>query len=275
MDAHGLREFLKGSAVDGLLPWTAQLEAGRRFGASPAEVEESALVSGLLPRRYQRNRTTLSVEDQLRLFHSRVAVIGCGGLGGYLIEELARIGVGTLVLVDPDVFEEHNLNRQLYSTPVLLGAPKAEAARARVAEVNPAVTVQAHRAAFSASTGRELLTGCSAVADGLDSAVVRHELAVLCAEMSIPLVHGAIAGWYGQVTTQLPGSGISPLLRQVAGAGRGIEAELGNPSFTPAAIASLQIAEVVKVLLGRGKPLAPRALFLDLLNMEFNQLTYR
>ena len=83
--------------------------------------------------------------DQLRLFRSRVAVIGCGGLGGYLIEQLARLGVGTLVLVDPDVFEEHNLNRQLLSSPAHLGIPKVDVARERVAAINPAVTVEPHR----------------------------------------------------------------------------------------------------------------------------------
>src|SRR4051812_4598867 len=106
-----LTEFLKNHAADGLLSTRGLSEAASRFGIDARTIERTALESGLLPARYARNRQTISLADQLKLFRSRAAVIGCGGLGGYVIEELARIGVGELVLVDPDVFEEHNLNR--------------------------------------------------------------------------------------------------------------------------------------------------------------------
>jgi molybdopterin/thiamine biosynthesis adenylyltransferase len=273
MRAERLRDHLRGRSEGDLLPWAAQLEAAERFGVGLAEVEGAALESGLLPGRYRRNRETVSLEDQLRLFRSRVAVIGCGGLGGYLIEELARLGVGTLVLVDPDVFEEHNLNRQLLSSPERLGSAKVEAGRERVASINPAVTVVAHRTAFSRENGRELLCGCSAVLDGLDNVLTRRDLAAACRELRLPFVHGAIAGWYGQVAVQLPGDDLSPLLRPTP-QGKGVEAKLGNPSFTPAVIASLQVAELTKVLLGRGKPLDGRALFVNLLDMEFEVIRH-
>ena len=268
-----LPQFVKSRTDGDLLPWNAQVEASRRFGVSAAAVELVALEAGVLPRRYQRNRTTLSVQDQLALFRSRAAVIGCGGLGGYVIEELARLGVGHLVLVDPDVFEEHNLNRQLLSSPELVGAAKADAGGARVAYVNPAVTVAPHRAAFSSGNARELLGGCSVVVDALDNVLTRRELAVACRDLSVPLVHGAIAGWFGQVSVQMPGGDILPLLRPTSG-GKGVETALGNPSFTPAVIASIQVAEVVKILLGRGKPLAGRVLMADLLEMRFEEIPY-
>ena len=208
-DLHAL--LLAGAQGD-LLPWAVQLEAAGRFGLSVAQVEAEALGAGLLPLRYTRNRTTISTAAQARLFASRVVVIGCGGLGGYLVEELARLGVGALDLVDPDVFEEHNLNRQLLSSPRLLGLPKVDAGQARVAEINPAVTVRTHRLAFTRENGRELLQGADAVADGLDNLLTRRELAATCRELAVPLVHGAIGGWYGQVATQLPGDDLTPLL---------------------------------------------------------------
>ena len=273
--AEGLQAFLTSQADGDLLPWSAHCEAARRFGVTIAEIEGKALEGGLLPMRYRRNRATLSVRDQLTLFRSRVAVIGCGGLGGYLIEEVARLGIGTLVLVDPDVFEEHNLNRQLLSSPARLGQPKVEVARERVAEVNPAVTVVAHRAAFSRENGAGLLAGSSAVVDGLDNHLARRDLAAVCRELSVPFVHGAIAGWYGQVTTQLPGGGdMAPLLAMGSAQGKGVELSLGNPSFTPAVVASLQVAELVKVLLGRGTPLSGRLLLVNLLDMEFEKVSY-
>jgi molybdopterin/thiamine biosynthesis adenylyltransferase len=274
MGADPLREFLTARAEGDLLPWEAQREAARRFGQTLRQIELAALGWELLPGRYRRNRETVSVTDQLRLALSRVAVVGCGGLGGYLIEQLARLGVGTLVLLDPDVFEEHNLNRQLLSSPAHLGAAKVDVARERVASVNPAVEVVAHRVAFSRGNGRELLSGCSAVLDGLDNVLVRRELSAACAELAVPLVHGAIAGWYGQVAVQLPGGDLSPLLRPTSAGGKGVEVKLGNPSFTPAVVASLQVAEAAKVLLDRGTPLAGRALFVNLLDMQFDEIRH-
>ncbi len=268
-----MREFLlsraegdKGKQKD-FLSWEAQCEAARRFDSSLAQVEEAALSAGLLPMRYRRNRQTLSIQDQLQLFRSRVAIIGCGGLGGYHIEQLARLGVGTLVLVDPDVFEEHNLNRQLLSSLKSLGKPKVEVGRERVAEINPAVTTVALRTAFCRENGPKLLYGSAAVVDGLDNALVRRELADVCREMSVPMVHGAIAGWYGQVAVQMPGDDISPLFGRSA---HGMETVFGNPAFTPAVIASLQVAEVTKILLGRGG--AGKMLFVDLSTMAFETL---
>jgi molybdopterin/thiamine biosynthesis adenylyltransferase len=269
--AEPLRAFLRDRADGDLLPWRAQCEAAERFGGSVADLEGEALDAGLLPARYQRNRETVTISDQLRLFRSRVVVIGCGGLGGYLVEELARIGVGTLVVVDPDVFEEHNLNRQLLSSPARLGKAKVEVARDRVREINPAVTVVARRDAFRRENAHDLLPGASLVLDGLDNVLTRRDLAAACRDLSLPLVHGAIAGWYGQVAVQLPGTDLSPLLPPTRG-GKGVEAKLGNPSFTPAVVASLQVAEATKVLLGRGKPLAGRTLFVDLLEMRFVEI---
>jgi molybdopterin/thiamine biosynthesis adenylyltransferase len=274
MAADELREFLTSRAEGDLLPWSAQREAAERFGRSLADIEAAALGWELLPGRYRRNRETVSVVDQLRLFRSRVAVIGCGGLGGHVIEQLARLGVGTLVVVDPDVFEEHNLNRQILSSPKDLGRAKVEVARERLAAINPAVTVEPHRLAFSRDNGSVLLTGCAAVVDALDTVLVRRELAVTCRELGLPLVHGAIAGWYGQVAVQLPGGDLSRLLRTTGSSGKGVETKLGNPSFTPAVIASLQTAELAKILLGRGQLLAERALFVNLLDMEFDEIRH-
>jgi molybdopterin/thiamine biosynthesis adenylyltransferase len=273
MATDGLRAFLADRLDGDLVPWSVQREAAERFGKSLAEMESAALEAGFLPGRYRRNRETVSAADQLRLFRSRVAVIGCGGLGGYVVEQLARLGVGTLVLVDPDVFEEHNLNRQLLSSPAHLGRAKVEVGRERVAAVNPAVTVVAHRVAFARENGRELLAGSSAVVDALDNVLVRRELAATCRALALPFVHGAIAGWYGQVAVQLPGGDLSPLLR-ATGTGKGVEAKLGNPSFTPAVVASLQVAELAKVLLGRGTTLAGRALFVNLLDMQFDEIRH-
>jgi len=270
-----LQQFLHDHSEEQLLPWSCQVEAAERFGVTLAQVEGAALEQNILPARYQRNRQAISVSDQLTLHRSTVAVIGCGGLGGYVIEELARLGVGRLVVIDPDDFEEHNLNRQLLSSPSNLGKPKVEAVVRRIGEINPAVTVVPKQLAFSASNGPELLKSCGLAVDALDNIKVRLELAETCSDMDIPLVHGAIAGWYGHVTTLLPGDATLHELYAHHCGNKGIEQHLGNPSFTPAVVASLQVAEVCKLLLGQGDPLRDRTLMIDLLSMEFHELFHK
>lgn len=260
--------FVRDHTDGQLLPWKFQIEAAERYGLSTAQVEEVALERGILPARYQRNRTIISVSDQLTLFRSSVAVIGCGGLGGYVVEELARLGAGRIVVIDPDIFEEHNLNRQLFSSPADLGKAKVETAFRRIAEINPAVTLVPVQAAFSPDNGADLLDGCHIAVDALDSIQVRLQLAEACTALDIPLVHGAIAGWFGHVATQFPGDGTIQTIYRAWKSGKGIEQTLGNPSFTPAVIASLQVAEVCKILLGQGTPLRRRHMMVDLYSME-------
>jgi molybdopterin/thiamine biosynthesis adenylyltransferase len=235
-------------------------------------VEEISLSHKILPSRYQRNRQMLSVRQQLALCTSRVAVFGCGGLGGYIIEELARLGVGNIIAVDPDVFEEHNLNRQIFSTPDLLGEKKVVAAARRVAEINPAVTLHQVSEAFSRENGSAILQDVHVAADALDSVHVRLALAEKCNQQRIPLVHGAIAGWFGHLAVQFPGE--TTLAQIYAGkkGQQGIEAGLGNPSFTPAVVASMEVAEIVKILLQTGDSLRNQYLAIDLYHMEVTTL---
>ena len=267
-----LRQVLAGQAENGLISWAAQVAAAERFHINLAQVEETALALGILPARYQRNRQAISVVQQLVLFRGRVAVVGCGGLGGYVIEELSRLGVGTIVAIDPDLFEEHNLNRQLLSSPARLGQAKVESAAARVTEINPAVTLVPVQAAYSTENAHELLHNVQVVVDALDSVPTRLALASSCDSLGLPLVHGAIGGWFGQVTTQFPGDGTIRQLYNRWVEGKGLEQQLGNPAFTPAVVASIEVAEVCKILLGCGDTLRNRKLNINLLDMEFEEI---
>lgn len=264
--------WLKERAKDDLLLWADQLSAANRFKVSVRDIEGVALENGLLPARYQRNRNMLSLDDQLKLYNSKVAVIGCGGLGGYIIEELARLGVGTIVAVDPDVFEEHNMNRQLLATPDFLGLKKVAAAARRVGRINPAVELLPVGLAFGLDNGGQILEGCHIAVDALDSIAVRLELAEICKQKSIPLVHGAIAGWYGFLMTQFPGEETLQKFFAHNSQESGLEKHLGNPSFTPAVVASLEVAEVCKVLLNQGTPTQRRCISIDLYDMEFVEI---
>ncbi len=218
--------------------------------------------------RYDRNRIFTETE-MTKLQASKICIVGCGGLGGYLAEMLVRVGIGQVVLVDGDVFDESNLNRQLYATTDNLGRSKALEAKKRLAAINPETRIFAHHAKLDQGNVYDMIQDCDLVMDALDNIATRFIVQQACEKSGIPMVHGAIAGWYGQVTTILPGDRTLDRIYQESDES-GIEDELGNPSFTPATIASIQIAEAMKVLVGRDEILRNKILMVDLLDNEFH-----
>jgi molybdopterin/thiamine biosynthesis adenylyltransferase len=235
-------------------------------GCSIRQVELAALGAGVVPWRYVRNVGTIGLEGQAKLLQATVAVVGLGGLGGFVTEALARMGIGRLILIDGDVFEEHNFNRQLLSGEAKLGAAKAEAAARRVAEINSAVEVTAHAVVLTRENLPQLLQGADVVVDGLDRLPIRLVLQEGAQALGVPLVHGSIAGFLGQAMTVFPGD---PGLRGLYGdAGelpeQGLEAQLGTPAATPMAVAAWEAQEVVKILTGCGKVLRNRLLVMDM-----------
>lgn len=201
--------------------------------------------------RYLRNHDAISEEEQAFLATKRVLVVGCGGLGGMVIECLARIGVGYLRVVDGDVFEESNLNRQLLSSTMNLGRPKTLAAQQRVMAVNPLVVVDAVQAELTVENARELLGECDVAVDCLDNIPARLVLQEAAKEAGIPVVHGAVAGWLGRICVIQPGEDLLTLLYPEPDEMRGEERLAGTLSFTAALTASWQSAETVKLLLGK------------------------
>lgn len=221
-----------------------------------------------MERRYLKNVKMLSEQEVEKLGGCKVCVIGCGGLGGYIIEMLGRLGVGSITAVDGDVFDETNLNRQLLSDAENIGKGKAEAARIRMQRVNPLIEVVPVTERITAENGMELLNSHDVIIDAVDNIDTRLLLQELASSLGIPLVHGAIAGWYGQVTTIFPGDRTLDILYAKAKA-RGIETDLGNPSFTPALVASIEVSEALKILIDRGELLRKRVMYVDLFEQEF------
>lgn len=217
-----------------------------------------------LSARYDRNMRALSPEESASLAGKRATVVGAGGLGGYVVEMLARIGVGFIRVIDADAFEPSNLNRQLFATERTLGVAKADAAASRVAEVNSTVTIEPIRTLLTRENARELVAGSDVVVDALDNLKGRFWLAHACQEEGIPVVYGAIAGWFGQVATVFPGD-VSFVTIYGSTEGEGIQSQEGNLSFTAACVASHQAAEAVKVLVRRGDVLRNRLLMIDML----------
>ena len=228
------------------------------------DVEIQALRARILPRRYMRNLGTVGWDGQIALLQSTVGIVGAGGLGGWIIEGLGRIGVGRIIVIDSDVFEENNLNRQAFCREADLGRPKADAARQRIAEVNGAVEVVAYRVRADEEQMVQLLQGSNVLVDALDSLPTRLALQRAARRLQVPMVHGAIAGYVGQVMTIWPeDAGLYGLYGGDRVPEHGIEAQWGNPAATPMMVAAWQVQEVVKLLTGRGEPLRHRLLFMD------------
>ena len=226
------------------------------------------------PNRYDRNVSALSVEECAALGDARIAVVGCGGLGGSVIEALARIGVGHLRVIDGDVFEESNLNRQLLCTESALGREKAKAAAERIQAINSAVAVEAIVAYLGEHNAADLLTGVDCVVDCLDNLEARFWMAHACQTIGVPIVYGAIAGWFGQVCTVYPGD-VSFVSIYGEPFGESQHKKLGNLPFTAYSIAAIQAAEAVKVVLGRPGQIRNRLLMVDLLDGSVDDVELR
>ena len=219
--------------------------------------------------RYERNIPAISEKEQSLLASKKVLVVGCGGLGGYITEHLIRLGVGEITAVDGDVFADSNLNRQLYSTAENLGTSKVEAAADRAKAVNPDVKLIPVNAFFGTDNADELVSGKDLVIDALDNVKTRYILEAACARNGVTIVHGAILGWNLQLTVVRPGNTILHELyySEELDLDKSPENKM-SLSPTVSTCASLEVAEALKLLLGRPSPLDGKLMLLDLLTME-------
>jgi len=237
----------------------------KRWSVPARDIYIAALHREIYPRRYLRNRDVINTGEQIRLAEATVAVAGAGGLGGHVIQLLARVGVGRLVVADHDVFDETNLNRQILSSSEAVGQSKVSAVTASVAGINCGVDLTCFREKITEATAAGIIRGCDVVVDALDTVRDRFILEAASREEGIPLVHGALAGFEGRVMTIFPGDGGLKLLYGDGDEGEGgAEQLLGVPSLTPAIIASLQAMEVVKIIVGRGSPFRDMMIYVDL-----------
>ena len=249
------------------------------LGLTLLDVYRATLGLGIYPRRYLRNRDGISLQDQLKLADSKVAVVGAGGLGGTVIQLLGRIGIGHMTVVDCDVFDETNLNRQAFCTREWVGQPKALAVQTQIKSVNPAAEVAAHFIRLDSANGPEILAGCQVIVDALDNVKDRLALEALAKSMKVPFVHGALAGFEGQLMTVFPED---PGLKQIYGSGdegssssNRPEFLLGVPSITPSLVATLEAMEVLKILLNRGTPFRNKMVYVDLERGEWSQFSFQ
>ncbi|MDZ4754941.1 MAG: ThiF family adenylyltransferase [Phycisphaerae bacterium] len=219
--------------------------------------------------RQQMRLAPIGAEGQRRLRDSHALIVGCGALGSVAIEQLARAGVGRLTIVDRDVVDESNLQRQvLYDEDNARRAtPKAEAAKARVAKINSSVNVRAWYDDFAPRNAMRYIEGVHVIVDGLDNLETRYLLNDLAVRTGIPYVYGAAVGTEGMCAVIRPG--VTPCLRcvfpELPPAGLIATCDTaGVLGSLTALVASLEVTQAIKLLVGAATSVEPGLLAIDL-----------
>ena len=229
--------------------------------------------------RYSRNIGVITADEQQILSQKAVCVIGCGGLGGGVIENLVRMGVGKLTVVDSDVFDVTNLNRQVLSNENNIGKAKAAEAAEQMNLINSGTEITPIQVKLTEENCTRIIAGHDLVIDAVDNIKTRILLEAACEKEQITLIHGAIGGWSGQVAAIRPGD---KLISNIYGsqidedkhecdldADAVIDTSSGNPSFTAATVSAIQSAEAIKVLLDKEDALYNKLLMIDLLEHQY------
>lgn len=226
--------------------------------------------------RYKRHLMLPQVdtEGQNKIKNSKVLVVGVGGLGCPVAMELACAGVGTIGLVDFDVVDISNLQRQLIYTEADVGKSKVKMAGERLVAMNSDVNVICIEDKLDESNATEIFEKYDIIVDATDNFDVRYVISDTCVKLNKPHVYGAIYEFFGQVSV-LGGDG--PCLRclqpQPPKKGEIVEAkDVGVFGAIPGVIGSLQACEVLKLIIGAEKTLKGRMIFIDMLNMTFDEV---
>lgn len=241
-------------------------------GAAGGPFRQNRSGAVMFAERYKRN-CLLSEAEQARLAAGRVLIVGLGGLGGHVLDMLARMGVGRIVGADGDVFEPSNLNRQLLCTERRIGLNKAEAARQHVAEVNSEIAFTAVPRFVRGPELEDLAREADVIVDALGGLRDRAALQSAAARAGVPLVSAGISGLTGWVAVVMPGEdGPAAYLGAGDEGGGGVEEKEGNLAPTAALAAALQVSEVLKLL--TGKPHQKGLLLFDLAENVFTPLEW-
>jgi len=230
--------------------------------------------------RYSRHliMPEVALDGQKQLKQAKVLTVGTGGLGSPLAMYLAAAGIGTIGIVDFDVVDESNLQRQILHGTSDVGRPKVESARDRIKDINPNVNVVVHEEALTSENALDILRDYDVIVDGTDNFPTRYLVNDACVLLGKPNVYGSIFRFEGQASVfwaeegpcyrclypEPPPPGLVPSC-----------AEGGVLGILPGAIGTIQATETVKLILGIGEPLIGRLMLYDALGMSFREMKLR
>ncbi|HVC08421.1 MAG TPA: ubiquitin-like small modifier protein 1 [Elusimicrobiota bacterium] len=248
--------------------------------AARAAAQEETTFSAEEIKRYSRHliMPEVGMAGQKKLKEAKVLTIGAGGLGSPLSLYLAAAGVGTIGIVDFDVVELSNLQRQIIHSTDAVGKPKIESARARLLGVNPAIKIQTHETRLTSQNALDIIKGYDIVVDGTDNFATRYLVNDACALLGKPNVYGSIFRFEGQVSVfwaergpcyrcvyaEPPPPGLVPSC-----------AEGGVLGVLPGVVGALQATETIKLIVGIGEPLIGKLVLFDALKMNWRKLALR
>ncbi|MEM3101399.1 MAG: ThiF family adenylyltransferase [Candidatus Nitrosotenuis sp.] len=249
-----------------------QLKDGDEIYILPAVAGGSELSSKELDR-YSRQimLEEIGYQGQLRLKAAKVCVVGVGGLGNPITTRLVAMGLGRLRIIDRDVIELSNLHRQTMFDESDVGQIKVEVAAKKLQKLNPETQIEAFAISINDYTALDAVEGCDVVIDALDSVNARYALNKACVEKNIPFVTGAAVGVSGQVFTVLPKQSacyccMFPALDEDSMPTCSIEGV--HPSIL-SIVGGVQVAEAVKIIIGKKPSLSDKILHIDLENLDF------
>jgi len=278
----GARSLLAAQTLHGLgytnvANFAGSFQAWQRAGMP---VEAPATLTDAQRRRYSRHLLIpeVGIDGQARLLEAKVLLIGAGGLGSPAALYLAAAGVGTIGIVDFDVVDESNLQRQVLHTTDRVGTKKVESAAMTIRALNPEVKVIGHDEVLGEDNVDRLIAGYDAILDGTDTFDVRYTLNDAAVRAGIPVVHASVFRFEGQLTVFAPGVGPcyrclypTPPPPELA-PGCSVAGVLG---VVPGIMGLLQANEIIKLLLGIGEPLIGRLLIYAALDATFTELKLR
>ena len=215
---------------------------------------------------------------QTKLLESKVLLIGAGGLGSPIGVYLAAAGVGTLGIIDDDVVDLSNLQRQILHGTSDIGIPKTKSAEASITEMNPDVKVIPYNKRIDSQNAFQILEQYDLIVDGCDNFPTRYLLNDACVMLGKPIVHGSIFQFEGQVTVLYPGKGpcYRCVFREPPPEGLAPSCQEGGVfGVLPGIIGTIQAVEAIKVLLDIGESLIGTLLLFNALTMEFQRLKLR
>lgn len=218
---------------------------------------------------FSRQIPILGEDGQEKLKRAAVLVAGAGGLGTSIALHCAFAGFGTVRIADCDTIERSNLNRQTLYRPDDIGKMKAEVAAERISGVTPYICTEAVNTVITSENVLRITAGMDIIIDAMDNYDTRYILADAAEERGIPFVHGAIDGFYGQVSTIIPGQSVC--LRCIV---PHPPPQVKVPALSPTTgiIGSIQVTEALKCILGRGTLLTDRLLLWDGLHGEIDMI---
>ena len=252
-----------------------RIDAARRATDAPAPGTFSAAEL----ERYARHITLREIggPGQRKLKSARVLVVGAGGLGSPALLYLAAAGVGRIGIIDHDVVDLSNLQRQVIHTDAAQGVPKVFSAQERMAALNPHIEIRPYHRALSAEIAPDLFAEYDLILDGTDSFATRDLINRAAVATESPVISGAISAWEGQVTLFDPASGapcMACVFPQAPAPGQAATcSETGVIGALPGIIGSLMAAEAIKHITGAGEPLMGRMLIFDALYAETRIIT--